>query len=176
MSKSKLEKDSDIRKLSSNDYNYLSQKNRELFNKNHELIFRNSVLKKKVSDLEQEKNLNAQINEVKYERGFKFKSYIYAQIVIAISVIILALAFHIVYLSVTDCLLYNEGNPNCWYKSWAGIRVHASFFIDLTLYLLIGAQIILILLLIRKALHEHSEKLKNKTLKEIELISSQKSK
>jgi len=176
MSKSKLEKDIDLKRLNSNDLNYLSQKNRDLFNKNHELVFRNSILKKKVSELEDEKILNAQINDIKYKRSFTFKSYFYAQIVIAISVIILALAFHIVYLSVTDCLLYNEGNSSCWYKSWAGIPIHASFFIDLTLYSLIGAQIILILLLIRKALHEYGEKQKNKTLKEIELIHSQKSK
>jgi hypothetical protein len=176
MSKSKLEKDIDLELVNSNDLNYLSQKNRELFNKNHELVFRNSILKKKVSELEDEKILNAQINDIKYKRSFTFKSYFYAQVIIAISVIILALAFHIVYLSITDCLFYTEGNSDCWLKSWAGITIHASFFIDLTLYLLIGAQTILVLLLIRKALHDYGEKQKNKTLKEIELIKSQISK
>ena len=175
MSKSKSGKKPDLKKLSTNDLNFLSQKNRDLFNKNHELVFKNSILKQKVSDLEEEKVLYTQINDIRYKRSSSFKPYFYAQVVIAISVIILALAFHIVYLSVTDCLLYNEGNGDCWYKSWAGIRVHASFFIDLTLFSLIGAQIILILLLIRKGLHEYGEKLKNKTLKEIELINSQKS-
>ena len=67
----------------------------------------------------------------------------------SILVIVLSLGFHILYLSVTDCLLFNNGDPGCWIKNWLGIDIHASFYLDILLYSLIAIQILLIILIIR---------------------------
>ena len=86
--------------------------------------------------------------QLKTDYGF------YAKIIIAITVIMLALAFHIVYLSVASCLFYTNGNSECWIKSWLGMPVYASFFIDLTLYLLIGFQLILIIMILKSKIED----------------------
>lgn len=77
------------------------------------------------------------------------KKGFYFQIILGILVIVLSLGFHILYLSVTDCLLFNNGDPGCWIKNWLGIDIHASFYLDILLYSLIAIQILLIILIIR---------------------------
>ncbi|MFX1312391.1 MAG: hypothetical protein ACFFHD_07240 [Promethearchaeota archaeon] len=84
----------------------------------------------------------------------KFNNFFFIQIILGILVIILSLSFHIIYLAVTSCLLYNNGNPVCWYQNWLGIDIHTSFFIDLVLYSLIFIQSTLIILIIRNKLFE----------------------
>ena len=78
----------------------------------------------------------------------------YFQIILGIIVIILSLGFHILYLSVTDCLLFNNGDPGCWIKNWLGINIHASFYLDILLYSLIAIQVLLIILIIRNQVTE----------------------
>ena len=68
----------------------------------------------------------------------------------------LSLAFHIISLSVASCLFYTNGSSQCWIKSWLGIPVYASFFIDLTLYLLIGCQLVLIILILKTKIKDIS--------------------
>jgi hypothetical protein len=80
------------------------------------------------------------------------KKGLYFQIILAISVIILSLGFHILYLSVTDCLLFSGGDSGCWIKNWLGMDIHASFYLDLFLYSLIAIEVLLILLIIRNYL------------------------
>lgn len=83
----------------------------------------------------------------------KIGKIFYFQIFLGILVIVLSLGFHILYLSVTSCLMYNDGNPFCWIVSWLGIDIHASFYLDIILYSLIGVQIIIIILIIRDKLN-----------------------
>ncbi|MFX0082359.1 MAG: hypothetical protein ACFE94_11475 [Candidatus Hodarchaeota archaeon] len=80
------------------------------------------------------------------------KNTFYFQIVLGILVIVLSLGFHILYLSITDCLLYSGGDQECWIKNWLGIDIHGSFFLDVMLYSLIVFQILLIILIIRNQL------------------------
>jgi hypothetical protein len=84
------------------------------------------------------------------------KRSFYLQIILGIVVIVLSLGFHILYLSVTDCLLFNTGDPGCWIKNWLGIDIHASFYLDFVLYSLIAIQIFLIILIIRDRVHSTS--------------------
>jgi hypothetical protein len=78
----------------------------------------------------------------------------YIQIFLGIFTIVLSLGFHILYLSVTSCLMYNEGNALCWIVNWLGINLHVSFYLDVILYSLIAVQIILVILLIRTKFDE----------------------
>ncbi len=84
----------------------------------------------------------------------KLKTIFYVQIILGIGIIVLSLGFHILYLSVTDCLLFQDGDPACWYKSWMGIEIHASFYLDIMLYSLIVLTSILIILIIKGTLYE----------------------
>ncbi len=93
-------------------------------------------------------------NEVRTNEKSKTDISFYVKIILAITVIMLSLAFHIVYLSVASCLFYTNGDSKCWIKSWLGMPVYASFFIDLTLYLLIGFQLVLIILILRSKIIE----------------------
>ncbi|MFX1315943.1 MAG: hypothetical protein ACFE9T_08775 [Promethearchaeota archaeon] len=136
-------------------YTELIQKYSQLNNENQNLIEENKVLKKLIlekQDYNSQSSIknddNILISHLKIKRSF------YIQIVLGLLVIILSLGFHIVYLAVTDCLLYNEGNPDCWIKSWLGINLHASLFIDLFLYALIFIQSLLIILIIRSKINE----------------------
>ncbi|MFW9875594.1 MAG: hypothetical protein ACFFG0_21030, partial [Candidatus Thorarchaeota archaeon] len=82
----------------------------------------------------------------------KNQKHFYIQIILGIFVIVLSLGFHILYLAITDCLLYNGGNSGCWIINWLGIDIHGSFFLDITLYSLIAIQCLLIILIIRNQL------------------------
>jgi hypothetical protein len=87
-------------------------------------------------------------------RNLNIKKIFYFQIILGILVIVLSLGFHILYLSVTDCLLFNNGDLGCWIKNWLGLNIHASFYLDILLYSLITLQILLIILIIRNQLAE----------------------
>ncbi len=93
-------------------------------------------------------------NEINYTKNSRIDLSFYVKIILAITVIMLSLAFHIVYLSVASCLFYTNGSSKCWIKSWLGMPVYASFFIDLTLYLLICFQLVLIILILRSKIIE----------------------
>ncbi|MFX0141972.1 MAG: hypothetical protein ACFFDN_50510 [Candidatus Hodarchaeota archaeon] len=125
--------------------------------KNHQLEHENSLLKdiiikntkdKFQSSLIEGDLLNPVLKYPKIGKGF------YIQLFLGIFVIILILGFHILYLSVTSCLMYNEGNAFCWVANWLGIDIHASFYLDLFLYSLIAIQVTLIILIVRNKLHE----------------------
>lgn len=136
-------------------YNQLIQKIYQLTNENQQLNEENKVLKDLILE-KQDDNFHSFINN-KEDLLFypnKAKKSFYFQIVIGLLVIILSLGFHIVYLAVTDCLMYSGGNSECWIKSWLGISIHASFFLDLFLYSLIFLQSILIILIIRNKINE----------------------
>jgi len=150
----KLELESNIDSKDKFDKNYsdLYIKYNELKIENYKLKQENNILKDIVIDKTKEELENSLIKDDLLNPVVKFpkigKSF-YFQIILGISVIVLILGFHILYLAVTSCLLYNEGSPNCWIVSWLGIDLHASFYLDLMLYSLIGIQVILLLLIIR---------------------------
>lgn len=135
---------------------YLEKKLIEVgFDEYETLLSENKALKEIISDRviermgqSQEKNQIEDIENSEIDLSF------YVKIILAITVIMLALAFHIVYLSVASCLFYTNGSSKCWIKSWLGMPVYASFFIDLTLYLLIGFQLVLIILILRSKISE----------------------
>ena len=137
-------------------YTELIQQYYQLNNENQHLFEENKVLKNLILE-KQDYNLQSYIkdNDTIHVSPLKLKikRSFYIQIVLGLLVIILSLGFHIVYLAVTDCLMYNDGNPDCWIKSWLGISIHASFFIDLFLYSLILLQSILIILIIRSKIN-----------------------
>jgi hypothetical protein len=133
----------------------LTKRYNELYNKFHHLNEENKVLKDIIIE-KQDRDFQTSLND-KADGNIRLnrvKRSFYIKIILGLLVIILSLGFHIVYLAVTDCLLYNDGNPGCWIKSWLGINIHASFFIDLFLYLLIFLQSILIILIIRSKINE----------------------
>ena len=135
----------------------LHKKYNKLKSESQELIAKNKVLKELIIKNAKENYQISLIEGVNLDTSIKTKSIgnsFYVQIILGILVIILSLGFHIVYLAVTSCLRYSDGNPGCWYQNWLGIDVHASFFIDLLLYSLIGIQAILIIFIIRKKLIE----------------------
>jgi len=121
------------------------------------LISENKALKDMISSRVIER-MNPPTDVISNEISFNEKSTIelgfYMKIILAITVIMLSLAFHIIYLSVASCLFYTNGSSKCWVKSWLGMPVYASFFIDLTLYLLIGFQLVLIILILRSKIIE----------------------
>ncbi|MFX1322150.1 MAG: hypothetical protein ACFFAQ_10955 [Promethearchaeota archaeon] len=137
------------------DYSGIIKKYNELYNEYHHLSEKNKVLKELILE-KQDNNFQSSLNDKK-DVNFhpnRTKRSFYIQIILGLLVIILSLGFHIVYLGVTDCLLYNDGNPDCWIKSWLGIGIHASFYIDLFLYSLIFLQSLLIILIIRSKISE----------------------
>lgn len=127
------------------------------FSEYETLLSENKALKDIISNRVIER-INPSSDEKSNEVSGNDKSEIdigfYVKIILAITVIMLSLAFHIIYLSVASCLFYTNGDQNCWIKSWLGMPVYASFFIDLTLYLLIGFQLILIILILRSKIIE----------------------
>jgi len=135
----------------------LYRKYNKLKKENHTLINENRLLKDLVIENAKEQYQDSLIRGDDLSTAFDYpkigKSF-YVQIFLGIFVIILSLGFHILYLSVTSCLTYNEGNPFCWIANWLGIYIHASFYIDVILYSLIAIQVSLIILLVRNKLHE----------------------
>ena len=133
-------------------YSDIYIKYNELKTENFKLKQENTILKDIVIENTREKHENSLISEDLLAPVVKFpkieKSF-YFQIILGITVIVLILGFHILYLAVTSCLMYNDGNPGCWIVSWLGIDLHASFYLDVMLYSLIGLQMILIILIIR---------------------------
>lgn len=133
-------------------YSDLQEEHEKLKKQNYELVQENSILKDLVVENTKEKFVNSLIRTNLLNPVNKYpkigKSF-YAQVILGISVIILSLGFHILYLAVTSCLMYTDGNPGCWIVSWLGIDLHASFYLDVMLYSLIGIQVILIILIIR---------------------------
>ena len=131
-------------------YNNLEIENRQLIAENKtlkDLIIENAIKNHHLSTREIV-TFKTSLENKKFNKSF------YIQIILGILVIILSLAFHIVYLAVTSCLMYTNGDPNCWYQNWLGIDIHTSFFIDLVLYSLIFIQSILIISIIRNKLLE----------------------
>lgn len=150
--KLELEINIDSKDKFNKNYSDLYIKYNELKIENYNLKQENSILKDIVIDKTKEELENSLIKDDLLNPVVKFpkigKSF-YFQIILGISVIVLILGFHILYLAVTSCLMYNEGSPNCWIVSWLGIDLHASFYLDLMLYSLVGIQVILLLLIIR---------------------------
>ncbi|MFX1338007.1 MAG: hypothetical protein ACFFDK_05320 [Promethearchaeota archaeon] len=129
------------------------------FDEYEALLSENKALKGLISDRIIEKMVRSpESNQKEYNKNSKIDLNFYVKIILAIIVIMLSLAFHIVYLSVASCLFYTNGSSDCWVKSWLGIPVYASFFIDLTLYLLIGFQLVLIILILRSKISELKSK------------------
>ena len=119
------------------------------------LLSENKALKEIISDRVIERmSQSTEPNEINYTKNSRIDLSFYVKIILAITVIMLSLAFHIVYLSVASCLFYTNGSSKCWIKSWLGMPVYASFFIDLTLYLLIYFQLVLIILILRSKIIE----------------------
>ena len=65
-------------------------------------------------------------NEIEHNKNSKIDLSFYVKVILAITLIMLSLAFHIVYLSVASCLFYTNGSSKCWIKSWLGMPVYAS--------------------------------------------------
>jgi hypothetical protein len=135
-------------------YSRLEEENQTLKNEND--ILKEIVLKDTKKNHQSVKNDNIKIQD---QKSIRIKKSFYFQIILSIGIIVLSLGFHILYLSVTDCLLFSGGNPGCFYKSWMGIKIHASFFLDLMLYAIIASVSILIILIIRNLFYEKSLKL-----------------
>ena len=125
---------------------YNSYNNLEI--ENEQLIAENKYLKDFIVENAKKNHQIAATESVPYPKNNKLSKGFYIQIILGILVIILLLAFHIVYLAVTSCLMYTNGDPNCWYQNWLGMDIHASFFIDLILYSLLIIQSILIISII----------------------------
>jgi len=127
------------------------------FSEYETLLSENKALKEIISNRVIERiNLpsDRELNETSVNEKSTIELSFYMKIILAITVIMLSLAFHIIYLSVASCLFYTNGSSKCWVKSWLGMPVYASFFIDLTLYLLIGFQLVLIILILRSKIIE----------------------
>jgi len=135
-------------------YSRLKEENQTL--KNESRILKDIFLEEKT------KNYQMSIREstdFQPHKGMKIKKSFYVQIILSIGIIVLSLGFHILYMSVADCLLFKDGDPICFYKSWMGLEIHASFFLDLMLYSIIISVSILILLIIRNKFNEKSQKM-----------------
>ena len=137
-----------------NNYSRLKEENQSL--KNERKILKDIVLEetKKNHQMSIKESINFQPH-----KNIKIKRSFYFQIILAIGIIVLSLGFHILYISVADCLLFKDGDPACFYKSWMGIKIHASFYLDLMLYSIIISVSILILLIIRNMFNEKSQKM-----------------
>ena len=133
----------------------LQIKYNELKTENYKLKQENSILKDVVVDNNKEEFQNSLFEKDLLNPVLEFPKIgksLYIQIILGISVIVLSLGFHILYLAVTSGLMYNDGDPSSWIVSWLGIDLHASLFLDLMLYSLILLQVILIVLIIRNTL------------------------
>ena len=135
-------------------YSRLKEENQSL--KNEGKILKDIVLEetKKNHQMSLKESINIQPH-----KNIKIKRSFYFQIILAIGIIVLSLGFHILYNSVADCLLFKDGDPACFYKGWMGIKIHASFYLDLMLYSIIISVSILILLIIRNMFNEKSQKM-----------------
>ena len=155
MSKSKvLEKNLELNKQegkSNKNYSKLIEKHNQLKKENQKLLQESKILKNLIIE-NAKKNDQISNNSDNSQKNSEFKNSFYFQIIIGITVIILSLGFHILYLAITDCLLYNGGDSGCWIKNWLGIDIHGSFFLDIMLYSLIALQFLLIMLIIRNHL------------------------
>ena len=155
MSKSKvLEKNLELNKQegkSNKNYSKLIEKHNQLKKENQKLLQESKILKDLIIE-NAKKNDQISNNSDNSQKNSEFKNSFYFQIIIGITVIILSLGFHILYLAITDCLLYNGGDSGCWIKNWLGIDIHGSFFLDVMLYSLIALQFLLIMLIIRNHL------------------------
>ncbi len=155
MSKSKvLEKNLELNKQegkSNKNYSKLIEKHNQLKKENQKLLQESKILKDLIIE-NAKKNDQISNNSDNSQKDSEFKNSFYFQIIIGITVIILSLGFHILYLAITDCLLYNGGDSGCWIKNWLGIDIHGSFFLDIMLYSLIALQFLLIMLIIRNHL------------------------
>ncbi|UCD01141.1 MAG: hypothetical protein JSV23_09695 [Promethearchaeota archaeon] len=159
INKDNLELKVDIDSLNKMNKNYsdLQEKYGKLKNDNQILSNENKILKSLILENSNNKIQGALIKGGELNFGHKNTKggkIFYIQIFLGIFVIVLILGFHILYLSVTSCLTYSEGNPFCWVANWLGIDIHASFYIDFLLYSLIAIQIVLIILIIRNKLNE----------------------
>ncbi|MBY8984644.1 MAG: hypothetical protein KGD65_06245 [Candidatus Lokiarchaeota archaeon] len=125
-------------------FSRLKEENQSLINESR--ILKEIVLK---TTKKNHQILKGESNDVQTHKNIKLKKSFYFQIILGIGIIVLSMGFHILYLSVTDCLLFQEGDPGCFYKSWMGIKIHASFYLDLMLYSIIICVSILIILTIR---------------------------
>ncbi len=103
--------------------------------------------------------VNKESTDFQPHKNMKIKKSFYVQIILAIGIIVLSLGFHILYMSVADCLLFTDGDPACFYKSWMGIKIHASFYLDLMLYSIIISVSILIILIIKNMIYEKLKKI-----------------
>lgn len=147
-----LEVNIDSKAKLNHDHSDLYIKYNEIKIENYKLKQENSILKDIVTENTKEKFENSLIGEDLSNPVIKFPKIgtsFYFQIILGISVIVLILGFHILYLAVTSCLMYTDGNPGCWIVSWLGIDLHASFYLDVMLYSLIGIQVLLIVLIIQ---------------------------
>ena len=135
-------------------YSRLKEENQSL--KNESKILKDIVLEetKKNHQMSLKESINLQPH-----KNIKIKRSFYFQIILAIGIIVLSLGFHILYMSVADCLLFKDGDPACFYKSWMGIRIHASFYLDLMLYSIIISVSILIILIIKNMIYEKLKKI-----------------
>ncbi len=66
-------------------------------------------------------------------------------IILAVFVIIFALSLHII----DNAYNYSVESGYNGYLLWAGIKIHGAFIYDLVLYLLIGFQLMVIILILR---------------------------
>jgi hypothetical protein len=159
MSKSKVsEKNLEFNKQdgkSNKNYSHIVEKYNHLKKENQNLIKESKILKDLIIE-NAKKNYQISIIEAgnldNSHKNSEYKNTFYFQIILGIVVIVLSLGFHILYLAITDCLLYNGGDPGCWIKNWLGISIHGSFFLDIMLYSLIALQFLLIMLIIRNHL------------------------
>lgn len=158
LNKDNLELEVEIDGINKFDKNYgdLKKRYHKLKNDNQILIEENKILKNLIINNAKPKFQGSLIEGdllkpvVKYP---KIGKSFYIQIFLGIFVIVLSLGFHILYLAVTSCLTYSDGNANCWIANWLGIEIHASFYLDVFLYSLIAIQITLIFLIIRNKLN-----------------------
>ena len=145
VSKKNLEIEEQAKKVNGN-YQKIIRQNHLLTKEKQTLLNENKILKNLIIEYLKKKEIFSLNPSVKNE---SVKKVVYFQIILGILVIVLSLGFHILYLSVADCLLFNNGSPGCWIKSWLGINIHASFFLDILLYSLIAIQILLIVLIVK---------------------------
>jgi len=159
MSKSRLSKKNlefEVQ-VESNNKNYMAlvEKYNQLKEENQNLSDESKILKDVIIE-NTKKNYQVSLIEAgnlnNSHKNTEFKKSFYFQIILGIIVIVLSLGFHILYLAITDCLLYNGGDPGCWIKNWLGIDIHGSFYLDIMLYSLIALQCLLIMLIIRNQL------------------------
>ena len=158
MSNSGIKKNLDFEKLrdkNQKDFKILIKQYNQLKEENQNLIAERQILKDLFIENAKKNHQNSLIEETNLNtlENSKFRNSFYFQIILGILVIVLSLGFHIVYLSVTDCLLYNDGDPGCWIKNWMGIDIHTSFYLDILLYSIIVIQSLLIILIVKNKLN-----------------------